>query len=324
MKGIQYRLVVVMLLLLGHTSAAPLAFGQDRQLTLVVTAMVGGTTDQFARRWAATVRNANSGINVVVRNNSTWRGVRQIQKGLQFAADVIVSRNLPAVGLEESSLPFTFRSREALATFAATRLANRQVEFAKILAFVPTGVKVMVGREPINSPDDFNGLTLVDTGGLGDATVRALRNKAVPVYTKSYRAIVSEGFPENTIYSVPLLRIPEALFRENRVISMTNHQFAGIWIGIRKAVFASLTDQQMRAINTATNTATSDVNWRITDRINRLREDGVTIHTPSALDSLYAAFSPDESNTNGCTNSEYKAEIDNACKCVQGNKPDEC
>lgn len=329
MKEFRYFLLFVAILFLGQFFVGAFVSAQAQPLRLMVAANVGGTTDRFGRLWAQNVSRSHH-FNMNVVNGQPLRARRQMELLLnRVDAHAVVSWRLSAAGLNVLGLPFTFRTRAALAAFAKETLASLEVTSVKLLGFVPTGSKVMVAGKPINGPQDLQGLTLVDSGGLGAATMRTLKRKSITYATKRYNVMVSEGFQSQAIYSVPLLQLSPALYGNKRVVvSLTNHQFGGIWFGMRKAIFDRLTDEQAAAFDAATQrtirTWNETESSRKTAFLESLKADGVRIHNPKALPGLFAALSPDANNTNGCVDGEYRAKVKKACKCVKGDKEDEC
>ena len=243
--------------------------------------------------------------------------------------DVIVSWNFSAVGLNDLWLPFTFASRTEYASFAQNEIAQEQLTNSRLLAFIPTDVKVMVAQRAIDSSKDIMNANLVDSGGLGEATIRALDRNGVTVRRRAASDIFQAAIQDDTIYSVPFSSLQQILPNsQNVVVSQTNHQFWGVWVSMKNSTFDELTPDQAAAVSSASEmavkTATDEANLRTHELIDLLKSTGVTVHTPTMLNDLFAVFSPDESNSNGCTSKEYKKKIKGSCKCVVGNKSDEC
>lgn len=328
MNAMRDLVAIISFLILGYLMVVPVAFAQSQPLNLLVTHRQGGEADLFARRWATTVTEL-TGVQINVGNESSGSTYQALQGLIDRRIDVIVSSDLSAVGLEAIWLPFTFNSRDEVSAFAWSQLAGQPVDHIRVLTFFPSGVKVMVAHKPIDRPEDLHGLRFVDSGGLGKAAARALQGHSLQVHTQELRSIASAGFDNSTVYSVPHWSLDNTLqVPANFVVSETKHQYWGIWIGIRSVGIDGSTPDQDAALNEAAELATQaaidEARSQRSALFDRLRSRGVSIHTPKMLNDLYAAFSPNESNTGGCTSKEYRKKIKDACKCVTGNKSDEC
>ena len=332
MNRFRQRLATISMLIAAQFSLTPLpALAQVSQMSLAIVGSQGGSVDTFARNWATDI-TARTGIEFEFIYRPELGREVELEAFPVDIADVIVSKDLSATGLDELYLPFTFTSMAEFASYAKDELTTSQMNNLEILAVVPSTAKVMVAQSAIDGPDDLIGKTLVDTGGLGDATIRALEGHAIEVFTQNFEEIISTDFSGDIVYSVPLSDLSEAadIFQPQGItMSQTYHQFEGIWLGIQRGSFDALPEDQMASVIEASAAAIeyeiAEINTQFSELSGSLESDGAAIHFPTMLQELFAAYGPDESNTNGCIpRREYRKMIYASCKCVQGNEPDEC
>ena len=325
------QLAMISILTVALLPLAPtVALAQGRSLSLAVFGHEGGSIDDFARRWADQITN-ETGIHFEFMHRPELGDDVQLQANPAEIADVIVSRSLSTLGLGELNLPFIFPSRREFATYAQEKLATLEMQDFKVLAIAPSTAKVMVARTEIDDSDTLFGKEFIDTGGLGGAGIYALKHNSVAVSTIEPNAVLSDGISDNTVYSLPsalLSRIADIPQPERAVISLTNHQFMGVWVGMRANVLEGFLPGNAASVVRISADMVEDAILHeeslVKDLFRQLEDIGASVHTPENRRDFFSAFPIVRASSNFCTPGEYRIKFLGGCTCVIGDRDDEC
>ncbi len=244
-----------------------------------------------------------------------------------------MSSDLEAVALSSLAAPFVFRDRQQLVDHAAMQVAQRSIDRVMILGYFVLEPVGFLADEAINEAGDLRGRTLAYLGPLLPAASRTLGNHQINTQKirmgDLYQPQGQELLAQSARVAVtPTLALALVDAFRDPTLSLTNHQFAGVWLGMNRKGFDALDPETQAGILAATEEvqtiAAQLYDESLEAQLSELADRNATIVSPTDLASIFTTYRPDTHNSNGCNSNEYAKLIDEVCTCVEGAEDDQC
>jgi TRAP-type transport system periplasmic protein len=285
------------LLALGLASSEVSAQGadiQNRLLRLSTANPAEHPQTVGAQRFADIVKERSGGkINVRVFHSSQLGSDYTAQTALQSGTlDMMTGTTNSLMGIVPEmgaiDLPYVFQNFDEVDAILAGPVG--QTLFSKLpekgmvpLGWMEQGFRVFhTTKKLIKTVDDFKGLKLrVQPTAVSVAVVNALGANAVPMpFQETYTAL-EQGAIDGMDNPLPNIVISK-FYELNKNISITNHMYQPVWLGISKITWNKLSDAEKKILNDAGREA-SDFQRKLARDytakvIDQLKAQGCTVY----------------------------------------------